>query len=424
MKYLVGGISSAGRDLPQLNGRALYIDRAKGPYLWTDEGVRMIDMALGFGAVLLGHADPVVNSAVVEAVKKGSMPAFAHAGEEAAAEALSVPCSPLQNVIFTNSGSEAVHLACRIARAVTGRQVVAKIAAGFDGWFDPVAFGNAGFSEALLGNGEPRPVRQNMTLTRYNDVTDLERLFSETTDIAAIIFEPLLANAGCIEADISYLRSLESLARAHGALLIADEVLMGFRRRFGLASHGLELDPDLATVGKAIGNGFAVAAVLGRPGIMEAADDGRAVRAGTYCGNPVASAAVTATLSRLRECDYNGLARRGDLVRNALVAALADRGAKITTTGHGMVFTPWYTPTQPKTYENAVAIADPGQSLLFHLALRRAGVMVMPQPFGRLFLSFSHDEEVCGETAKAFRIAVSSLPVEATNSDLRPTASY
>ncbi|MER8671404.1 aminotransferase class III-fold pyridoxal phosphate-dependent enzyme [Mesorhizobium sp. M1156] len=413
MKHLVGGISSAGRALPLLNGRALYIDRAKGPYLWTDEGVRMIDTALGFGAVLLGHADPVVNSAVVEAVEKGSMPAFAHAGEETAAEALSAPCGPLQSVIFTNSGSEAVHLACRIARAVTGRRVVAKIAAGFDGWFDPVAFGNAGSSEALLGNGECRPIRQDVTLTRYNDVADLERLFSENTEIAAVIFEPLLANAGSIEADISYLRALESLARAHGALLIADEVLMGFRSRFGLASQGLELDPDIATVGKAIGNGFAVAAVLGRPEIMEAADDGRAVRAGTYCGNPVATAAVTATLSRLRVCDYDGLARRGDLVRNALVAAFANRGATITTTGYGMVFTPWYAPTQPKSYEHATSIANPERSLLLHLALRRAGVMVMPQAFGRLYLSFSHDEEVCGETAKAFRIAVSSLPIEA-----------
>ncbi|ESY17747.1 hypothetical protein X749_30555 [Mesorhizobium sp. LNJC391B00] len=111
MKHLVGGISSAGPALPLLDGRAIYIDRAKGPYLWTDEGARMIDMALRFGAILLGHADPVVNSAIAEAVEKGSIPAFAHADEERAAEALSAPCGPLQSVIFTNFGSEAVHLA-------------------------------------------------------------------------------------------------------------------------------------------------------------------------------------------------------------------------------------------------------------------------------------------------------------------------
>ncbi|MER8671984.1 aminotransferase class III-fold pyridoxal phosphate-dependent enzyme [Mesorhizobium sp. M1156] len=410
MKHLVGSISSAGRAVPLLDGRALYIERAKGPYLWTDEGVPMIDTALGFGAILLGHADPVVNAAIVEAIEKGSMPAFAHRGEEKAADALSAPCGPLQSVIFTNSGSEAVHLACRIARAVTGRRIIAKIAAGYDGWFDPVAFGNAGSREAFLGNGESRPIRQDVTLTRYNDVADLERLFSENTEIAAVIFEPLLANAGSIEADISYLRALESLARAHGALLIADEVLMGFRSRFGLASQGLELDPDIATVGKAIGNGFAVAAVLGRPEIMEAADDGRAVRAGTYCGNPVATAAVTATLSRLRECDYEGLARRGNIVRSALVAALADRGATITTTGLGMVFTPWYASNPPKTYEDATSIANPGLSVALHLALRRAGIMTMPQAFGRFYLSFSHDDAVCDEMAQAFRQAVDSLP--------------
>ncbi|ESY32193.1 aminotransferase class III-fold pyridoxal phosphate-dependent enzyme [Mesorhizobium sp. LNJC391B00] len=410
MRHLVGGISSAGRAVPLLDGKALYIERAKGPYIWTDEGVRMIDTALGFGAVLLGHADPVVNAAVVEAVEKGSMPAFAHAGEETAADALSAPCGPLQSVIFTNSGSEAVHLACRLARAVTGRRIVAKIAAGFDGWFDPVAFGNAGSREAFFGNGESRPIRQDMTLTRYNDVADLERLFSDNTEIAAVIFEPMLANAGCIEADISYLRALESLTRAHGALLIADEILMGFRSRFGLASHGLALDPDIATVGKAIGNGFAVAAVLGRPEIMAAADDGRAVRAGTYCGNPVATAAVKATLSQLRESDYDGLARRGDLSRNALVAAFADRGATITTTGLGMVFTPWYASSQPKIYEDAKSIANPGLAVAVHRALRRAGVMVMPQAFGRFYLSFAHDDAVCGEMAQAIRQAVDSLP--------------
>ncbi len=409
MQHLVGGISSAGRSVPPLDGQDLSISRAAGPWIWDCSGRRFVDTALGFGATLLGHADPHVNAAVIEAVRQGSMPAFAHTGEEEAAAALTAPCGPLSMAMFTNSGSEAVHMACRIARAVTGRGTIAKIAAGFDGWFDQMAFGNAGSPEALIGNG-PRPERLGTTLLRYNDYADLERLFTESDDIAAVILEPMLANSGCILADTEWLTAVQETARRHGSLVIVDEVLMGFRLRFGLAAHGMGLSPDLATVGKAIGNGFAVAAVLGRPEFMAAAADGRAVRAGTYSGNPVATAAVTATLARLATADYAELTRRGNALREALVDAFAARGEPAVTSGFGPVFTLWFDEEAPATYETATAIVQPEQSIALHLALRREGVMTMPQPFGRVYVSFAHDAEVIEETAMAIGRAVNALP--------------
>ena len=408
MQHLVGGISSAGRAVPPLGPQSFYVDRAQGPHLWADDGRRYIDTALGFGAVLIGHADPGVNEAVRQAMARGSMPAFAHHGEETAAAALTAACGPLSQAIFLNSGSEAVHLACRIVRAATGRPTIVKMAAGFDGWFDPMAFGNAGSPEARIGNSA-RPVRDGVALLRFNDLGDAERLFAERDDIAAIIFEPLLANAGCIAAAPGYLEALQQMARRHGILTIADEVLMGFRTRCGLASHGMGLDPDLATVGKAIGNGFAVAAVVGRPDLMAAAADGRAVRAGTYCGNPVATAAVSATLDILSKADYAALAARGDRLRAALSTAFAAEGIPASTAGLGMVFTPWFAPEPPATYETAAALARQALSLDWHIALRREGVMTMPQAFGRIYLSFAHDEAVIDAMVEAIRRAVRTL---------------
>jgi glutamate-1-semialdehyde 2,1-aminomutase len=408
MQHLVGGISSAGRALPALNDRAFRVDHAYGPYIVSDDGRRYVDTALGFGAILLGHADPVVNAAVCAAVERGSMPAFAHRGEEKAAELLTAACGPLSSAMFTNSGSEAVHMACRIARAITGRGTIAKIAAGFDGWLDPMALGNAGSQDALLGNG-PRPVRNGVTLLRYNDIADIERLFQENDDIAAVIFEPLLANAGCVVAEPDYLEMLQATARRHGALLIADEVLMGFRSRFGVASHGMKLNPDMATVGKAIGNGFAVAAVLGQPEVMAAAADGRAVRAGTYSGNPVATAAVVATLEQLAKADYEALAARGERLRACLASTFAAQSQQISTSGLGMVFTPWFAGEAPRSYEAAAATIRPDKSLALHYALREQGVMTMPQGYGRLYLSFAHDDAVIEQMEGAIRLAATAL---------------
>jgi glutamate-1-semialdehyde 2,1-aminomutase len=408
MSHLVGGISSAGRSLPNLNGRALSIARAHGPYMWDTEGRRYVDTALGFGGTILGHAPPAVVAAVTEALGRGPLPAFGHPTEEEAAAALAARTQPLDQVIFTNSGSEAVHLACRTARAVTGRRLIAKFAAAYDGWYDEVAFGNAGSAEAAL-LGKSRPVAAGIALLRYNDTTDTERLFAEHDDIAAVLVEPVLANAGCIIPTSGYLKHLQDTARQHGALVIADEVLMGFRLHAGLTSHAFGLDPDLATVGKAIGSGIAVAALLGRREIMAAFTAGRVQRAGTYSGNPVACAAVLATLQELQQAKYTELLERGNTVRRGIEAAFAAHGIPLCTSGYGSVFSLWFASSPPDGYDAALAAIRPEVSLTLHAALRRQGVLVMPAAFGRLYLSFAHDAGALEALEAAFSIAASSL---------------
>ena len=408
MNNLVGDVSSAARILPDLHGERLFIRSAGGAYLHDDRGRRYIDTALGFGAVLLGHSRPDVVSSVGQALLDGASPSWAHVREHAAAASLARFTGDMCKVMFTNSGSEAVHLACRAARAFTGRRKIAKMAAGFDGWFDEVSFGNVSSPEAGFADGA-RPSTERTTLLRFNDFEDVERLFREDDDIAAIVMEPMLANAGCLMAAPGYLLHVQQVARRHGALLIADEVLMGFRLFAGLASLREGLTPDLATVGKAIGSGVPVSAVVGRPEVLAGFERGTVTRGGTFSGNPMACAALLTTLEALRGSDYTALAARGDELRAAIVDAFAAHGITACTSGYGTVFSVWPCATAPRTYEQASRLASPAFSTALHLALREAGLLVMPSPYGRIYLSFDHDAAVLQEMKTAFRTAANRL---------------
>lgn len=408
MQHLVGGISSAGRAMPPLDGIPLSIARSQGPFLWDEQGNRYIDYLLGMGADFLGHAPPAVIEAVTAALANGPMPGLAHRLEEQAAAALAARLGPLSRIVFLNSGSEAVHLACRTARVVTGRPRIAKFAAGFDGWLDDVAFGNTG-SPAAAMEANARPATDRTVLLRYNDFDDAERLFAEHTDIAGLLVEPVLANAGCIAEAPGYLAHLQRLARRHGALLIADEVLMGFRLHAGLTSTLSGLEPDLATLGKAIGSGMPVAALAGRPEIMAQFEQGRIARAGTYSGNPPACAAVLATMQELAALDYPALLARGERLRAGIAAALRQAGHAACTSGHGSVFSLWFADTPPADYAAALRLADADRSLALHMALRRQGVMTLRSPFGRMFLSAAHTEAEIDATIAAVAAAAPAL---------------
>ena len=400
---LVGGISSGARAIPDLDGVPFRVARSLGPHVWDDQGRQYIDCAMGFGATMLGHAPASVLDAVREALADGPMPAFPQRREEAAGEALARLTAPLTEVIFVNSGSEAVHLACRAARAVTGRRVIAKIAAGYDGWYDPMLLGTAQSADARLEG--PRPVRDGVTLLRWNDLEDAHRLFAEHSDIAAVLIEPVLANAGCLVAGDGYLAALGHLARAHGALVISDEVLMGFRLTCGLSAPQLGLVPDLAAVGKAIGSGFAVAALVGTPDAMAPFSTGQLARQGTYNGNPVASAAVLATVTGLESVDFAALLRRGDRLARRLRNAFERVGQSVVTSGFGSVFSLWRGDEPPVLYRDAVARHDNDFATAVHCALRRQGVVSMAVPMGRFFLSDAHDATVCEQLGAAFEAA-------------------
>ncbi|AKV10034.1 glutamate-1-semialdehyde aminotransferase [Pseudomonas fluorescens NCIMB 11764] len=414
MPNLIGDVSSAARILPDLNGEKLFISKGKGAYLWDDKGRKYIDTALGFGAVLLGHSNDSVNAAVTEALGDSAAPSWAHVREHGAATELAKHTGELTKVIFTNSGSEAVHLACRAARAYTGRGKIAKMAAGFDGWFDDVSYGNVTTKEASFQDGK-RPSTERTTLIRYNDFADVERLFEEDDDIAAVILEPMLANAGCIMPLPGYLKHVQDIAHKHGALVICDEVLMGFRLYAGLAGLREGLSPDIASVGKAIGNGVPVSAIVGKPHILAGFEEGRVLRGGTFSGNPLACAALTSTLAQLDNSDYEQLIQRGNDLRVAIEAIFESHGVIISTSGYGNVFGVWLGAKTPVTYEQAVEIANPAFTKALHLALREAGVLIMPSPYGRIYISFEHNSIVIEEMKVAFEKAAAKLSAEFAN---------
>jgi glutamate-1-semialdehyde 2,1-aminomutase len=405
---LPGGISSSIRRLPDLDGRPFRIARSFGAHLIDDQGRDFVDHALAMGATLLGHAHPAIVEACTAALRNGPMPGFSHDAEAEAAEALASLSPRLDRATFVTTGSEAVHLACRIARRSTGRPVIAKVAGGFDGWYDDLALGWSGSAEADLAG--KRPLVAGMTLLRFNDLADLDALFAERDDVAAILIEPMLANAGSLQAAPGYFEALSRTARRHGAMVIADEVLMGLRLGPRPSCFDLGLDADLVTLGKAIGSGVPVAAVLGTADAFRAVEDGRAVRAGTYHGNPLAAAAVLATLRELRSADYTSLLAQGEALRREIVAAFAQAGIPASTSGIGSVFSLWFAPSPPADYAAARAAVMPDRSLALHLALRREGVVTIPGGWGRIFLSFAHGDAELARTVDAFRKVARTLP--------------
>lgn len=401
------GISSSARRLPDVDGRPFVVDSAAGAWITDAEGRRHLDFAMAMGATVLGHAHPAVVEACTRALQRGAMPGFTHAGEAAAAQALVRHAGPLVHATFVSTGSEAVHLACRIARRATARPVVAKIAAGYDGWYDDVALGWTGSAEADLSGA--RPLAQGVTLVRWNDLSDLEALFAERDDIAAVLVEPVLANAGCLMPQPGYLQGLQQLCRRHGALVIADEVLTGMRLHPGPSSLPMDLEPDLVTLGKAIGSGVPVAAVLGTAQAFAPVVDGRVARAGTYHGNPLVTAAVLATCEVLESSDHAALLQRGERLAAGVREAFGRAGIDVSTSGLGSVFSLWFAGRAPTRYEEAKALLQPERSLALHMALRREGVLTMPSGWGRLFLSFAHDDADVDFALAAFGRAAQAL---------------
>ena len=208
-----------------------------------------------------------------------------------------------------------------------------------------------------------------------------------------------------------YLKPVQAIAQKHGALVICDEVLMGFRLYAGLAGLREGLSPDIASVGKAIGNGVPVSALVGKPHILAGFEEGRVLRGGTFSGNPLACAAVTSTLTQLDDNDCESLIQRGNDLRAAIEAIFESHGVIISTSGYGKVFGVWLGMTTPVTYGQVVEKANPA----FTKALREAGVLMMPSPYGRIYIFFEHNSFVIEEKKVSFEKAAAKLSAKFAN---------
>ncbi len=403
-----GGVNSPVRAFRAVGGEPPFVERAEGQYLWDADGNRYIDYFGSWGPMILGHAFPPVVEAIREAAARSASFGASTAAEGDLAE-LVLACYPaIEKLRFVSSGTEATMSAIRLARAATGRKVIVKFEGCYHGHADGLLV-KAGSGVATFGipgsAGVPEEIAHLTLALPYNDVGALEEAFAAHPEaIAAVILEPVVGNAGCIPPAPGYLDALRKLTKKHGALLIVDEVMTGFRVALGGACEAYGLDPDLVTLGKIVGGGLPVGVFGGKRALMDQlAPLGPVYQAGTLSGNPLAMAAGIATVGYLREHRddvYRELERLSAAVADGVALAASRAGVLLTTNRVGSMWTWFFTGGPVTNYEEA-ARSDTAAFGRFHNALLNAGVWLPPSQFEAAFMSVAHSDADIGQTIEA-----------------------
>ena len=367
-RLMPGGVNSPARAFGGVGGDPIFFQRGEGAYLWDLDGNRYVDYVGSWGPMILGHAHPLVLEAVHQAAVRGTSFGAPTEAESELAELIIEAVPSVQKVRLVNSGTEATMSALRLARGYTGRDVVVKFAGNYHGHVDSLLVA-AGSSAATLGvpdsPGVTRGTAQDTIVLSYNDPAGLEAAFRDQgSRIAAVIFEPIVGNMGCVAPSPEFVQALRSLTARHGALLICDEVMTGFRVAYGGAQSLLGITPDLTTLGKIVGGGLPVGAYGGRAEIMDhVLPQGKVFQAGTLSGNPLATAAGIATLKALRdEPPYAYLEQLGAQLAAGLDRAATAAGLPHTVARHGSMMTLFFHP-QPVTDWNVARQCDVRRAL-------------------------------------------------------------
>jgi len=409
-RFFPGGVNSPVRAFRAVGGAPPFIERAEGAYLFDADGNRYIDYFGSWGPMILGHAFAPVVEAIARAARNSASFGASTAAEADLAERIAALYPAMEKMRFVSSGTEATMSAIRLARGASGRKLIVKFEGCYHGHADGLLV-KAGSGVATFGipgsAGVPDEIAHLTIALPYNDLAAVEEAFAAHPGaIAAVIVEPVVGNAGCIAPAAGYLEELREMSRRHGALLIADEVMTGFRVAPGGACELYKLDPDLVTLGKIVGGGLPVGVFGGRRELMDQlAPLGPVYQAGTLSGNPLAMAAGLATLSYLQEHAAEVYARL-DAATKALaegVAAEAKRaGVAITTNRVGSMWTWFFTGGPVTNYEQA-AKSDTAAFGRFHRAMLDSGVWLPPSQFEAAFMSTAHSDADIAATIAAAR---------------------
>ncbi|MCD9127605.1 glutamate-1-semialdehyde 2,1-aminomutase [Luteimonas fraxinea] len=412
---LPGGVNSPVRAFKSVGGEPFFVQRADGPYLFDVDGNRYIDYVGSWGPMIVGHNHASVRQAVKRAIGGGLSFGAPTEAEITMAERLTALVPSMEMVRMVNSGTEATLSAIRLARGATGRTCIVKFEGCYHGHGDSFLV-KAGSGALTLGvptsPGVPKALA-DLTLTLpYNDFDAATALFDEVgADIAGLIIEPVVGNANCLPPREGYLQHLRELCTQHGALLIFDEVMTGFRVALGGAQARYGVTPDLSTFGKIIGGGMPVGAYGGCRELMEQiAPAGPIYQAGTLSGNPVAMAAGLAMLDLVSAPGFHdALEASSNLLCDGLEAAARDAGVPFTTTRVGGMFGLFFTDAAcVDTYAQAIACDTAAFNRFFHAMLER-GVFLAPSAFEAGFMSSAHDAAVIEATIAAAREAFAEL---------------
>ena len=413
-QLLPGGVNSPVRAFKSVGGEPFFVQRADGPYLFDVDGNRYIDYVGSWGPMIVGHNHPAVREAVEKAVRDGLSFGAPCPAEVTMAETIVRLVPSCEMVRMVNSGTEATLSAIRLARGATGRQRIVKFEGCYHGHGDSFLV-KAGSGMLTLGvptsPGVPAGLSELTATLSYNDFEGATALFEEIGgEIAAVIIEPVVGNANCIPPREGYLQHLRELCTRHGALLIFDEVMTGFRVALGGAQAHYGIVPDLTTFGKIIGGGMPVGAYGGRRELMaQIAPSGPIYQAGTLSGNPVAMAAGLAMLELVQAPGFHPrLAAATAALCEGLEAAASEAGVAVTTNRVGAMFGLFFTGEKVETYAQAVACDTAAFNRFFHAMLEN-GVFLAPSAYEAGFLSSAHDDAVIEATLAAARQAFEAV---------------
>jgi len=408
LPLLPGGVNSPVRAFKSVGGEPFFTERADGAYLWDVEGKRYIDYVGSWGPMIAGHNHPRVREAVEHAARAGLSFGTPCAAEVTMAETIARLVPSMQMLRMVNSGTEATMAAIRVARGYTGRDKIVKFEGCYHGHGDAFLV-KAGSGALTFGvptsPGVPKALA-DLTLTLpYNDRDAARDLFAEVGgEIAGVIIEPVAGNMNCIPPRAGFLQGLRDLCTQHGALLIFDEVMTGFRVARGGAQQLYGIAPDLSTFGKVIGGGMPVGAYGGRREIMQkVAPSGPIYQAGTLSGNPVAMAAGLAMLELIQTPDfYADLQNKTQLLADGLLAVASEAGVPFSVNRVCGMFGLFFTSEKVETYTQATHCDVAMFNRFFHAMLKR-GVYLAPSAFEAGFMSTAHSERDIAETLDAAR---------------------
>ncbi|MEX1239594.1 MAG: glutamate-1-semialdehyde 2,1-aminomutase [Cyclobacteriaceae bacterium] len=414
-KFIPGGVNSPVRAFRAVGGNPLFIKRAKGAFLYDEDGNEYVDLINSWGPMILGHAHPLVEEAVREALSCSPSFGAPTAREVEMAELICSMIPSVEKVRMVNSGTEATMSAIRLARGFTGRDKIIKMEGCYHGHGDSFLIA-AGSGAMTFGTpdspGVTRGTAQDTLTAPFNNVQAVADLIGKNPgNIAAVILEPVSGNMGCVPPQPGYLQGLRDLCTKHSILLILDEVMTGFRLAPGGAQERYGIKPDLTTLGKIIGGGLPVGAYGGRGDVMDGVSPtGPVYQAGTLSGNPMAMAAGLAVLKELKSKPsiYQDINKISNLIVSGLKSQLAKEKLPFTINQVGSMFTLFFTGKTVVDFDTAKTSDTALFGKYFNAMLRR-GIYLAPSQFESLFISHAIDEEIANRIVEASGAALDEI---------------